>query len=130
MSVDHDGEHQRETAQALVRSGRAAIKAGERARARQLLLEATQHDRDNSDAWLWLSATTDDLSEQKQYLEWAVAANPNNTAARRGLGIITGKIKTEDLVPAGRDRHSAGAGPSPSRPKPPRRLAARSAAGV
>src|SRR5579859_849431 len=101
QSMDHDGDHQRETAQELVRSGRTALKAGERQRARQLLLEATEHDRDNTDAWLWLSATTDDLNEQKQYLEWAIAADPNNTAARRGLGIVTGKIKTEDLVPAG-----------------------------
>ena len=114
MSVDHDGDHHRETAKELVRNGRAALKAGERERARQLLLEATEHDRDNSDAWLWLSATTDDLSEQKQYLEWAIAANPNNAAARRGLGILTGKIKTEDLVPAGQTVTP----PAPAEPEP------------
>jgi DNA-directed RNA polymerase subunit RPC12/RpoP len=101
MSEDHDGEHRREAARDLVRNGRAAIKSGERDRARQLLLQATDYDRDNSDAWLWLSATTDDLGEQKQYLEWAVAANPSNSAAVRGLGIITGKIKPADLVPEG-----------------------------
>jgi len=116
MSMDHDGDHQRETAQDLVRSGRAAIKAGERERARQLLLEATQHDRDNSDAWLWLSATTDDLSEQRQYLEWAIAADPNNTAARRGLGIVTGKIQAIDLVPAGQTVTP----PAPVEPEPAR----------
>ena len=101
MSEDHDGDHRRAAAKDLVRNGRAAIKAGERDRARQLLLQATEYDRDNSDAWLWLSATTDDQTEQKQYLEWAVAANPANSAAVRGLGIITGKIKPADLVPQG-----------------------------
>src|SRR5438270_11484295 len=101
MSMDHEGDHQRETAKDLVRAGRSALKSGERERARQLLVEATEHDRDNTDAWLWLSATTDDLTQQKQYLEWAIAADPNNTAARRGLEIVTGKIKPADLVPVG-----------------------------
>jgi DNA-directed RNA polymerase subunit RPC12/RpoP len=101
MSEDHDGDHRRDASKDLVRNGRAALRAGERDRARQLLTRATEYDRDNSDAWLWLSATTDDLAEQKQYLEWAVAANPANSAAVRGLGMVTGKIKTEDLVPAG-----------------------------
>ena len=101
MSVDHDGEHHREAAQDLVRSGRAALKSGERDRARQLLQQAVTYDRDNSDAWLWLSATTDDLVEQRQFLEWALAANPANVAARRGLGIVTGKLKPEDIVPEG-----------------------------
>ncbi len=97
MSFDH--EH--EAAIELVRSGRAALKAGERGRARELLLKATEYDRDNSDAWLWLSATTDDLAEQRQYLEWALAANPSNAAAIKGLGILTGRIKAKDLVPEG-----------------------------
>ena len=101
MSEDHDGDHRRDAAQDLVRNGRAALKSGERDRARQLLLQATEYDRDNSEAWLWLSATTDDPAEQKHYLEWAVAANPANSAAVRGLGIVTGKIKTVDLVPEG-----------------------------
>lgn len=101
MSVDPEADHRRDAAKELVRHGRAALKAGERERARQLLLQAVDYDRDNSDAWLWLSATTDDLGEQKQYLEWALAADPGNAAASRGLGILTGKIKTADLVPAG-----------------------------
>jgi DNA-directed RNA polymerase subunit RPC12/RpoP len=101
MSADPETDHRRDAAKELVRHGRAALKAGERERARQLLRQATEYDRDNSDAWLWLSATTNDLGEQKQYLEWALAANPGNAAASRGLGILTGKIKTEDLVPEG-----------------------------
>src|SRR5712692_7649342 len=98
MSFDPDGDHQREAAKELVRHGREALMAGERDRARQLLLQAADYDRDNSDAWLWLSATTDDPAQQKQYLEWAVAADPGNVAARRGLGILTGQIKVEDLA--------------------------------
>ena len=98
-STDREGQHRRESAKELVQHGRQALKAGERFRARQLLAQAADYDRDNSDAWLWLSATTDDPEEQKQFLEWAVAASPGNAAARRGLALLTGKIKREDLVP-------------------------------
>jgi DNA-directed RNA polymerase subunit RPC12/RpoP len=101
MSADPELDHRRDAAKELVQHGRAALKDGKRERARQLLLQATDYDRDNSDAWLWLSATTNDLGEQKQYLEWALAANPSNGAAIRGLGILTGKIKNEDLAPEG-----------------------------
>ncbi len=114
MTLDPDSDRNRERAKDLVRSGRQALKAGERDHARELLRLATECDRDNSDAWLWLSATTDDLAEQKQYLEWAVAADPGNTAAIRGLGIITGKIKTMDLVPEGQ----AAAPQPPAEPEP------------
>src|SRR5438270_9148005 len=115
MSEDHDGDHRREAARDLVASGRAALKAGERERARALLLQAADYDRDNSEAWLWLSATTADLLEQRQFLEWAVAADPNNVAARRGLGILMGKLKTEDLVPDGQVvTPQAGAQPEPA----------------
>ncbi len=101
MTFDPDGDHSRDKAKDLVRSGRQALKDGDRDRARELLRLAADSDRDNSEAWLWLSATTNDLAEQKQYLEWALAADPSNTAALRGLGILTGKIKTKDLVPEG-----------------------------
>jgi transcription elongation factor Elf1 len=103
MSFDPDADHRRQAAKELVRHGREALKAGERERARQLLLEAADYDRDNSDAWLWLSATTDDPAQQKQYLERAVAADPGNAAARQGLGIVTGQIKVEDLAAPGQE---------------------------
>lgn len=100
-STDHDGERRRRNAENLYQHGRTALKNGERARARQLLQQAVDYDRNHSDAWLWLSATTDDPLEQKKYLEWAVAANPGNAAAKRGLGLVTGKINAADLVQLG-----------------------------
>ncbi len=98
-STDREGNHRRRAADDLVRHGRDALKSGDRTRARQLLAQAAEYDRNNSDAWLWLSATTNDPAEQQQFLEWAVAANPANTAARRGLALLTGKLKQADLAP-------------------------------
>jgi DNA-directed RNA polymerase subunit RPC12/RpoP len=98
-TTDREGAHRRQAAEDLVRHGRDALKAGDRPRARQLLAQAAEYDRDNSEAWLWLSATTDDPDEQEQFLEWSVAANPANAAARRGLALLTGKLKQADLAP-------------------------------
>lgn len=98
-TLERDSERRRASAEDLYQHGRSALRAGERERARQLLQQAVEYDRGHSDAWLWLSATTDDPREQQKYLEWAIAADPGNAAARRGLGLLTGKIKREDLLP-------------------------------
>lgn len=101
MSMDADRERYRRSAESLYQHGRAALREGQKARAKQLLLQAVDYDREHSEAWLWLSATTDDPAEQKKYLEWAIAANPGNAAAKRGLGLLIGKIKQQDLVKEG-----------------------------
>jgi DNA-directed RNA polymerase subunit RPC12/RpoP len=93
MSMEADQVRRTLAAENLYQHGREALKGGDRERAKQLLLQAVDYDRDHSEAWLWLSATTDDLEEQKHYLEWAIAADPANTAAVRGLGIVLGKIE-------------------------------------
>jgi ribosomal protein S27AE len=101
MSFDRDRERRENSADDLYRHGRTALKNGERERARQLLQQAVDYDRNHSQAWLWLSATTDDPREQQSYLEWAIAADPGNAAAKRGLGLLTGKINKAELVPEG-----------------------------
>ena len=68
-------------AQDLYLLGRALVKSGDREQARQILQRALKEDRDLSDAWLWLAATTDDPQEQRQNLDWAIASNPANIAA-------------------------------------------------
>ncbi len=101
MSFDRLGDHRRQQAQDLFRLGRTCVKTGDTARGRELLLKAVEYDRDLSDAWLWLSATTADPAEQKKCLEWAVAADPANAPARRGLALLTGRLKPQDVLPEG-----------------------------
>ncbi len=98
-TLDRDAERRRNTAENLYQHGRQALAAHERTRARALLLQAVDYNRGHSEAWLWLTATTSDPVEQKQYLEWAIAADPGNVAARRGLGLLTGQINRADLAP-------------------------------
>jgi DNA-directed RNA polymerase subunit RPC12/RpoP len=101
MSFDRLGDHRRQQAQDLFRLGRTCVKTGEKAEGRALLLKAVEYDRDLSDAWLWLTATTEDPAEQQKYLEWAIAAEPGNAQARRGLALLTGRLKPEELLPEG-----------------------------
>ena len=109
-TLDRDAERRQRAAEDLYQHGREALAAHERDRARALLQQAVDYDRNHSQAWLWLTATTDDPAEQKQYLDWAIAADPGNAAARRGLGLLTGQINAADLLPAA---------PAPSAPDAP-----------
>lgn len=92
--------------------GIAAARAGEREQARSLLRKALEMKPDDSRTWLWLSATTDDLAEQREYLEEALAADPHNSAAKRGLVLLSDKLDRTLLVPEGQ-------GLAPRRPQQP-----------
>lgn len=101
MSFDRLGDHKREQAGELFRLGRTCVKTGDKALGRQHLLKAVEYDPQHSEAWMWLSATTDDVAEQRKYLEWAVAAEPGNAQARRGLALLNGQIKKDEVLKEG-----------------------------
>ena len=81
--------------EALVRDGITAAKNGNRRLAWSLLNQATQINRTDARVWLWLTETTDDLKEKQEYLEYAVAADPNHAAARQVLTIIKNKLASK-----------------------------------
>lgn len=74
-----------------LRAGIAALKAGNRAQARDLLLRVVDKDDSNEMAWLWLSGAVDSLEDRQICLENVLTINPNNAAARRGLAKLTGQ---------------------------------------
>ncbi len=94
-----DGQR-RQHAEDLFLLGRALVKSGDREQARLVLNRALAEDRGLSDAWLWLAATTEDPAEQKQHLDWAIATNPGNTAARRWLALLNGQLRPALARPA------------------------------
>jgi DNA-directed RNA polymerase subunit RPC12/RpoP len=85
----------------LVHTAIAAVKGGDREEARRLLFKAVEMKPADAESWLWLSATTDDPAEQREYLEHAVAADPANAAARRGLALLSGRLDTARLLDEG-----------------------------
>ena len=85
----------------LVR-GVAAAKAKEIAEARfylEMVVRRSDASRDQiCQAWLWLSQLSDDLAEKRECMENILVLNPAHPAARRGLAILDGRLKPEDVV--------------------------------
>jgi len=85
----------------LVR-GIAAAKAGDKAEARRylerLLLEYGATRDEKARAHIWLTELTDDPAEKRTHLEQALACDPNNAIARRGLAVLDGRLRTEDII--------------------------------
>jgi len=87
-------------ADALLREGMAAAKAGDRERARELLTRAVKLDDRNATAWLWLSGVVDDLNHREICLQTALKLDPQNEAIQRGLAHVR-QQKLEQLLQAG-----------------------------
>jgi DNA-directed RNA polymerase subunit RPC12/RpoP len=92
----------------LIQTSIGAIKGGDRVQAATLLRKASEMKPTDPHPWLWLSATTDDLQAQRDYLEHALAADPNNGAARRGLVLLSEKLDKTRLLAEGQGVAGAG----------------------
>ncbi len=85
----------------LVSAGIAAVKGGDKQQARSLLFKATEMNPSDTRVWMWLSGTTADPVEQREYLESALAADPGNAAARRGLVLLSDEFDNSRLLEEG-----------------------------
>ena len=85
----------------LIQDGIIAVKNGNRSLAKRLLDQAALINSADARIWIWLSATTDDLQERRGYLERAVAIDPSNATAKRGLLMIDEKLDKSHLMPEG-----------------------------
>ncbi len=82
--------------ESLFREGMLALKRGDRDAARQNFLSALELDKAFIDPWLWLVSTTDDPKQQRQYLEWALAYEPNNLKAIEAIARLDGRLQGAD----------------------------------
>jgi sortase A len=84
----------------LLQAGISAARAGERARARNLLLRAVAQDETNASAWLWLSQVLRSSGGQKACAEKALTLDPAGSEARRLLASAR-KTLADDLLRKG-----------------------------
>jgi len=84
-----------------LRDGIDALKNGDRSLAKRLLDQAALMNSGDARVWVWLSATTDDLQERRTYLERAIAVDPSNVMAKRGLLMLDEKLDKSNLIPEG-----------------------------
>lgn len=69
----------------LLQEGIAAFQAGDRTKARELLLEVVKVDPENEQAWYYLAASESNPVTRRQYLEQVLEINPGNAKAREVL---------------------------------------------
>ncbi|MFP4345401.1 MAG: hypothetical protein ACLFU8_11970 [Anaerolineales bacterium] len=81
----------------LVQAGLAAAKAGQKAKAKALLTQATEEDPTQLQAWLWLSGMVNDLREREVCMEKVLALEPGHPAATKGLQSLREKIIAASL---------------------------------
>lgn len=84
-----------------LRDGITAAKNDSRMLARRILERCIRQNPNDARPWIWLTEISDDPDEKRQYLESALSADPYNLTAKRGLALLTGQIKEEDLLPMG-----------------------------
>ncbi len=79
----------------------AALKAGQRKRARAILAHLLRQDPRNEEAWLWLSGAVERDSERLLCLRQVLAINPDNERARQGVELLLSKgVTLPTLAPA------------------------------
>ncbi len=78
----------------------AALRAGERHKARELLTRLLRTEQKDVEAWLWMSAAVDTEKEQIFCLQRALKADPSSVEARRGLVVLGALSPEEAALPA------------------------------
>jgi tetratricopeptide (TPR) repeat protein len=97
--ADVDGLEAEETGEnPMLREAMDALRLGDRGRARDLLTRLLKTDQKNPHYWLWLSAAVDTQKERIYCLQMVLQADPQNSAAKRGL-ILLGALPPDDSVP-------------------------------
>lgn len=87
MYGQFDSRNVREFEQ-LLRDGITAVKTERRRLAQSLLRQAIIVNGSDARPYFWLSESTDDPSEKREFLEKAVAMDPSYAAARRSLAVL------------------------------------------
>ncbi len=75
----------------------AAARAGDRARARDLLTQLLRTDQSNPDYWLWMSSIVESPKEKIYCLKSILRLDPDHPVAKRGL-ILLGAIDADDSI--------------------------------
>lgn len=104
---------QPESADALLKAGTAALRAGDRTQARTLLMRAVRADPRNEQAWLYLAGALSDSGQRRDCLERVLQLNPANTTARRGLEALA----KQATAGAAQGTRSGGQEPRPPAPQ-------------
>jgi DNA-directed RNA polymerase subunit RPC12/RpoP len=83
---------------AAAKTGQARDKEEARYYLNRVLSSGEAASDQKATAWLWLSQIEDDPQKKRDCLENVIAWDPANATARRGLAILDGRLKAEDVI--------------------------------
>jgi uncharacterized Zn-finger protein len=63
-----------------------------------VLKAADSYDRERVSAWLWLSTLCEEPGEKRLCLENVLVIDPANPEARRGMAILDGRLKRDEII--------------------------------
>lgn len=75
-----------------------AVKSGDKATGKQLLIEIIKAKPNDEAAWLWMTQAVNTNQERLKCLQTVLKINPNNEAAKKGLAAI--QLKQTSLQPS------------------------------
>jgi len=90
----------------LLKEGIAAVKSGQRTKARALLREVIRRRSNDANAWLWLSGAVETDSERRECLEKVLEIDPNNPNAMKGLQKLPPRVAPRAPTPVAAARPS------------------------
>lgn len=64
----------------------------------RVILSGDAADKMRAEAWLWLSALYEDAANKRECLEQVLAWEPTNGMARRGLAVLDGRLRAEEII--------------------------------
>jgi tetratricopeptide (TPR) repeat protein len=82
----------------------AALKRGDKSRAKELLTLLLKADQNNTTYWIWLSAAVDNTKERIYCLQTAYNLDPKNGTAKRGLILLGALTPDESIQPFSMNR--------------------------
>lgn len=77
----------------------AALRRGDKPRAKELLTLLLKTDQNNAAYWIWLSAAVDNAKERIYCLQTALKLDPENGTAKRGLILLGALTPDESIQP-------------------------------
>jgi hypothetical protein len=85
----------------LLREAITAIKSGDKARGKQLLVQVLEQNSRNEYAWLWLSQCVTSHEQKLDCIKRVLDINPNNTTAQKELARLQtlSQIKAQPVQP-------------------------------
>ena len=82
----------------LVEQGIAAMKAGDKAKAREILQQAVEENPENAKAWYVLAGAQTDLAARRQALEKVLELKPDNQQAQEQLDKLNQQMDEDNVA--------------------------------